>query len=257
MRVCILGANGNCGRRLVAEALERGHAVTAVVRAGTNSTAPQHDGLVVRSVSFDSSDALIDVMKGQDVVINAAGYLAGGAEFTALVARVVVAAQVALGAGGRFWCFGGIAMLDVPGRPLATMDLPLLPTVFEPHRTNLAALTASDLDWSMLCPGPMIDSPDGSSTEGLQLSVDSWPATRAKGTRALPKIALTVALKRAMPSFTIYYEDAARVILDNLDRGGQFACSRVGVALPAGHKRHKPSATMDAESLTRSAGVRS
>ena len=42
-----------------------------------------------------------------------------------------------------------------------------------------------------------------------------------------------------MPELTIAYEDAARVILDNLAHDSPLAKKRVGVALPKGLKRSK------------------
>jgi hypothetical protein len=45
-----------------------------------------------------------------------------------------------------------------------------------------------------------------------------------------------------MPEMTITYEDAARVILDNLDTSGPYSKSRVGIALAKGHKLHKKNA---------------
>ena len=57
------------------------------------------------------------------------------------------------------------------------VDLPKVPKVYEAHRTNLGALRRSPLDWSLLCPGPMIASVNGNPTGGLRLSVDEWPVT--------------------------------------------------------------------------------
>ena len=100
------------------------------------------------------------VMVGHDVAINAAGTLAGtvteGSAFTQLVQTVVDSAIASLGEGGRLWQFGGAAVLNVPGTHLMAVDLPKVPKVYEAHRTNLDALRRSPLDWSMLCPGPMI-----------------------------------------------------------------------------------------------------
>ena len=42
-----------------------------------------------------------------------------------------------------------------------------------------------------------------------------------------------------MPELTICYEDAARVILDNLSHDSPLAKKRVGVALPPGIKQTK------------------
>ena len=174
------------------------------------------------------------MMVGHDVVINAAGKVADGIAFTKLVQTVIDATTASLGEGGRLWVFGGAALLTVPGTQLMAVDLPKVPRVYETHRTNLAALQRSQLDWSMLCPGPMIASESGRSTPNLRVSADEWPMARPAYTYVLPRLAMAFAFKRMVPELTITYEDAAEVILDNLSKGGRFSRRRVGVALPTG-----------------------
>jgi hypothetical protein len=193
----------------------------------------------VRAITFEDAEQLAEAMRDHDAVINAAGYLNDGASYVSLVTRIVNAAQKALGADGRFWLFGGAALLDVPGANIATLDLPGVPKIYEAHRVNWTNVKASTLDWSMLCPGPMIDAPGGKPTEGLCVSADEWPLPRPLLTRVLPRVALSLAFKQALPRMTIYYEDAAQVILDHLQRGDCLSRKRVGIALPPGMRRHK------------------
>lgn len=243
MNLFLLGATGNSGRRILRFALERGHQVTAFVRdqgklAGIlGSSRPQ--GLQVVVGDADRSPELAEEMAGHDVVINAAGYVTEGDRFTRLVRNVIRQASSSLGGGGRFWQFGGAAALDIPGTNLKGVDLPMVPRVYEAHRTNLNALVESSLDWSMLCPGPMIEAPNGEPTRGLRLSIDQWPVQRPGYTYLLPKVALAFAFKQKIPELTISYEDAADVILGNLDRNGRFSRRRVGVALPGGMRNLK------------------
>jgi len=79
----------------------------------------------------------------------------------------------------------------------------------------------------------MIEAPNGEPTKGLRLSVDQWPVQPPRYASLLPKAALAFAFKQRVPELTISYEDAADVILSNLDRDGRFSRKRVGVALPA------------------------
>jgi len=120
-----------------------------------------------------------------------------------------------------------------------TMTLPKVPALFRAHATNFSRLEASELKWSMLCPGPMIASADGQPHTGLRVSVASWPIHRPAITQYLPRIATSLAFKRAIPKLTICYEDAARVILDNLTLASPLVRRRVGVALPPGIKQTK------------------
>jgi hypothetical protein len=73
-----------------------------------------------------------------------------------------------------------------------------------------------------------------------------WPIPDQYRTRMLQHIAPGLAFKRAVPRMTIYYEDAARVILDNLQYDGSFSRKRVGVALPSGETRAKPNSARTA-----------
>jgi uncharacterized protein len=165
-----------------------------------------------------------------------------GDRFTSLVQKVIQQTMNGLGAGGRFWQFGGVAVLDIPGTNLKGVDLPMVPKVYELHRTNLNMLTNSSLDWSMLCPGPMIEAPNREPTKGLRLSVDQWPVQPPPYASLLPKAALAFAFKQRVPKLTISYEDAADVILSNLDRNGPFSRKRVGVALPVEMRNFKSNA---------------
>jgi hypothetical protein len=85
----------------------------------------------------------------------------------------------------------------------------------------------------------MIEAPNGEPTKGLRLSVDQWPVQRPVYTYLLPKAALAFAFKQRVPELTISYEDAADVILSNLDRNGHFSRKRIGVALPVGLQNFK------------------
>lgn len=239
MKLCVLGATGNSGRPLVRAALDRGHAVAAVVRDAGKMAGLAHARLTVRAVSFADHAALTDALKGHDAVVNAAGHVNDSAGYVLLIAGIVRAADAALGEGGRFWLFGGAAMLDVPGVGVTTLDLPRIPKMYEAHRANLNAVRATRLDWSMLCPGPMVPAPDGNATKGLHVSADVWPLPPPAYTRILPRIALSLAFLRLIPRMTIYYEDAADVILGHLGKNGAYSRKRVGVALPNGERRIK------------------
>jgi hypothetical protein len=85
----------------------------------------------------------------------------------------------------------------------------------------------------------MIEAPNGEPTKGLRLSVDQWLVQRPAYTYLLPKAALALAFKQRVPELTICYEDAADIILNNLDRNGRFSHRRVGVALPIGLRNFK------------------
>jgi uncharacterized protein len=245
MRLFILGGTGNSGKRLLTLALARGHSVTALVRNATKLRAqfaePPPPLLTILEGGLDDEAALAAQMAGHDVVINAAGNIGDGPSFPRLVQVVIHAAGKAMDPGGRFWLFGGAGALDVPGSDLLTLDLPLIPKVFEAHRANFREVSASPLDWSMLCPGPIMPAANGQAHVGLRTSVDTWPCDPPSAiNRVLPRIAQSIAFIRRVPQLTITYEDVATVILDHLEANGPFSRKRVGVALPIGMSARKP-----------------
>ena len=243
MKIFLLGATGNSGQRILRLALQRAHEVTAFARDETKLHSlvdrPIPPNLHVSAGDISRPADIAGLMAGHDAVINAAGQVTDGAAFTQLVRTVIDSAVASLGEGGRFWLFGGAAVLDAPGAHVMGVDLPKVPKVYEAHRTNFNAVRETPLDWSMLCPGPMIGAANGKPTRGLRLSVDEWPVARPAYTYFLPRLALAFAFKQMVPELTISYEDAAEVILDNLSKNGRFSRRRVGVALPPGVRNYK------------------
>lgn len=249
MKVCVLGASGNVGRNVVAEAIRRGHRVTAAVREKSKLPSDFLDKVEARVVDYQSRPSLEAAMSGQDVVVNAAGYVADKG-FVALVSRIIEAAQSSLGKDGRYWMLAGAALLDVPGTNVMTVNYPKIPPVYQPHRLNYEAVRKTALDWTVLCPGPMIDAPDGKPTRGIVTSTEQWPIDPWPATAFLPRIMTSLNFLKIVPRMTVYYEDAAKVIVDNLAHGGPFSRRRVGLALPAGLRYYKAqySAAMSRES---------
>ncbi len=116
------------------------------------------------------------------------------------------------------------------------VDCPIVPKMYAKHAQNLALAEnlPSVVDWSMLCPGPMIDGP---KHDNLRLSVDVWPGERPYS--YWNSYLLPFVFRNRLPELTISYVDAVLVILSNLERDGQFSRKRVGVALPAGVYQYK------------------
>ncbi|WP_037317410.1 NAD(P)-dependent oxidoreductase [Ruegeria halocynthiae] len=244
MDVFILGGTGNAGRALIKMALEDGHLVTAYIRnrAKFEAAFPDApDALQVVEGEISDTTLLRRAMQGHDVVINAAGNANGGPSYQPFVANIIAVAQDALPSGARFWLFGGAAVLIVPGADFTMLRFRQVPKIFQAHGENLERIEQTNLDWSMMCPGPMVSSENGQPHEGLRISRNDWPVVRPPFTKFLPKINVLVAFVRKVPEMTITYEDAARVILDHLEPDGPFSKARVGVALPVGKKLNKKS----------------
>ncbi|HZN70202.1 MAG TPA: NAD(P)H-binding protein, partial [Micromonosporaceae bacterium] len=74
MRVTVIGASGRIGRRIVAEAVSRGHEVVAAVRDPAVSNV-DFNGRVVGADVFDPA-AVAEAVAGCDVVVSAVGHAA-------------------------------------------------------------------------------------------------------------------------------------------------------------------------------------
>jgi len=105
MKLFLLGATGNSGRRILRFALERNHEVTAFVRDQNKllnmmgQSMPQ--GLHIIPGDINKPAEMATAMTGHDVVINAAGHVTEGDRFTQLVQNVIQQTSNALGAAAR------------------------------------------------------------------------------------------------------------------------------------------------------------
>lgn len=102
VKVFLLGATGNSGRRILRLALQRAHEVTAFVRDETKLLnlvdRPIPPNLHVSLGDISKSADIARLMVGHDVAINAAGRVTEGSTFT-LVQTVVDSAIASLGEG--------------------------------------------------------------------------------------------------------------------------------------------------------------
>lgn len=108
MRLLVLGASGGVGRHVAAQAVEAGHAVTALVRAETPWKAPE--GVRVLRGDVLDARALDGALEGADAVLSSLGMkrvnpanpwspLASPADFNSRSAEAVVAAMKRAGVG--------------------------------------------------------------------------------------------------------------------------------------------------------------
>ncbi|MEU8899788.1 NAD(P)H-binding protein [Nocardia sp. NPDC048505] len=150
MRITVFGAAGAVGSRVVAEALGRGHDVTAVVRDPARAAAvPAGARLAVG----DAADP-VDVQRlsaGTDLVITATRPPAGA---EAELVRVTAALLDGVGVT-RLLVVGGAATLTVPGG-VTLHETPDFPADLRPIAQACSAqwslVAAADRDWTYLSP---------------------------------------------------------------------------------------------------------
>jgi hypothetical protein len=145
-KIAIIGASGNVGTQLVAEALRRNHTVTAIAR--DPSKLGQHLGLELKSIDITREQALQSAIAGHDVVISSVRF--DGLHPAAIIGPVK-AAHVS-----RLIVVGGAASLNMaPNTRL--LDSPHFPIAYRGEATAGAAfldmlLQEHELDWTFISP---------------------------------------------------------------------------------------------------------
>ena len=146
MKIVIIGGTGNVGSRIAAEALRRGHSVTAIARH-PDKLRPVANLTLKRGDVADPS-GLAGLLTGHDVVISAV-------RFEHLNPATVIAATKQAGVK-RLAVVGGAGTLEVaPGVQL--VDAPNFPEAYKAEslggRRFLDALRKeTELDWTFLSP---------------------------------------------------------------------------------------------------------
>ncbi|PYP23219.1 MAG: 3-beta hydroxysteroid dehydrogenase [Gemmatimonadetes bacterium] len=135
-KIALFGAGGTIGRRIAAEALRRGHRVTAVVRDPTRFAKPADTLDVVKGDILDPASVAAAV-RGQDAVISAVGPAHTGDVRPQKVAP-------------------GVQLVDTPGFPAAWRPVALA------HRDALTVYRATPaaptgLDWTYFSPAALIE----------------------------------------------------------------------------------------------------
>jgi len=173
-RIIIFGARGKLGKLTVAEALARGHEVTAVTRDGTGLEPAER--LTVVAGEIVDAPSVATLARGHDVAISTIGPRPGDAHeqlsdnFQALLAG--------LGEAGvpRAIIVGGAGSSEVaPGKLL--IDTPEFPEAAKP--TASAAVTAlrrlrqteTPVDWAFMSPAAFFD-PNGPRTGRYRMGKD-------------------------------------------------------------------------------------
>jgi putative NADH-flavin reductase len=180
MRLAVFGATGNVGRELVAQALDAGHEVTALVRH-TPSPGQIDDrvSLVVGDVT--DAHAVRRAVHGGDAVISALGHAKGAPDdVLAGAAENIIAAMGAEGVS-RLVVLSSAAVADTEDDPglryrvgLALMCMAIAGVVRD-HRGQARVIEDSGLDWT-LARGPIV------FTNGEHSGAyHAGPITRASG----------------------------------------------------------------------------
>ena len=138
MEIALIGASGFVGSKILAEALERGHHVTAIVR-NPEKIQPQKN-LTVKKLDVLQTDDLARLLAGHDAVIssfNPGRGVAGADVYDKFVQghKSIIAAVKKSGVN-RFLGVGGAASLKTADG-IEFLDSPAFPKEYEPYKPGI------------------------------------------------------------------------------------------------------------------------
>jgi putative NADH-flavin reductase len=159
MKIAIFGASGRIGSRIVNEALNRGHSVTAIVRHPENYTGEKPHLKVAKGDLFNSLDVEAAVFD-HDAVVSAYNYTHGATPSTIAEIAIPLLNGLKQAHVKRLVIVGGAGSLEVsPGVQL--VDTPTFPEAYKP-----AALAQRDalklyqkekeIEWTYISPAAEI-----------------------------------------------------------------------------------------------------
>lgn len=239
--IALLGATGNLGQHIARQALAGGWSLSVAVRSRRRlateiaARAKVHD----LDLATVTTAQLAAFAEGHDAFVSCAGVVTEGERFVQLFDTVVSALETLPPARRPVACLlAGAALLPLDSTGRRGVDLPKVRHTYGPHLQNFERLQRSDLDWRLLCPGPMVDQP-AIGLQRLRKSIDTLPAPLPAIASSLPAPLVLPLFAMKIPEMIIPYADAASVILSHLQPGDAASRRRIGVALPVGMKGKK------------------
>lgn len=194
MKLALFGATGMIGQRILREALQRGHDVTAIARDPSGVTA-QNSTLQTITGDILDPQSVAQAVAGQDVVITAYGPGSGDPQTLVTAARSLIAGLqqacvkrlVIVGGAGTLEVAPGVQLLDTDKLPKEWMPLVLA------HRDafNVYKSEGGALDYTYFSPAALIE--PGERTGKFRLGGDQL-LTDAEGNSRISAEDYAVAL---------------------------------------------------------------
>jgi uncharacterized protein len=239
--IAILGATGNLGRHVVQQSLANGWNISVAVRdrSRLNPNVASTASITDLDLAVATTEQLASFASGHNVFVSCAGVVTEGDAFVQMVDKVVTSLEsLEPDKQPICWFLAGAALLPLDSTGRLGVDLPKVRDTYGPHKVNYERLQRSNLDWRLLCPGPMVDEP-AIGVERLRVSIETLPAPLPGIAPYLPSLLVLPLFAMKISEMIIPYADAASVILANVDANDGTSRRRVGVALPVGMKGKK------------------
>ena len=150
MKIALIGATGQVGSRIRAEALQRGHQVSAIARQA-NTIAPSA-GLTPVALDVADSGKLAAALSGHDVAIVSVKYSVVDARpILKAIEQAGVPRVLVVGGAGSLQVAPGLDLVDTPNFPAPYKEEALA------AREILRLLRAGTaLDWSLVSPSALL-----------------------------------------------------------------------------------------------------
>ena len=164
MKIALIGATGFVGSAVLAEALQRGHTVTALARQPAKLT-PQ-PGLAVVAADVLDERQVAAAVEGHDAVLSAYNpgwtapdlydtFLKGSRSIVAGVKRAGVKRLLVVGGAGSLYVAPGVQLVDTEGFK-SHVPANVVPGALAARDALNELRTESALDWTFLSPPAML-----------------------------------------------------------------------------------------------------
>jgi putative NADH-flavin reductase len=180
MRLLVIGATGGTGQQVVAQALQQGHDVTALVRDPLRLTVKHERLRVVTGDVTQGVQPIADAVRGRDVVISALGVGASLKSLSVVTRAMETIVPAMEREGVRRLIFTsaygvGATHIDVPLIPRILIRL-LLRDVYADKEGGEEVLRKSRLDWTLVYPVTLTNGPrTGQYRVGERLALRGLP----------------------------------------------------------------------------------
>ncbi|MWV42588.1 NAD(P)H-binding protein [Paenibacillus sp. HJL G12] len=234
MKIIVFGATGNTGKRVLVQGISMGHEMTAFVRNAEKlkEQLGEHSAKHVKVIVDDMMDPVSvgEALAHQDAAIIAAGHAGQGEEFVRINENIIRQCELQSSFAGRVWMMGGAGLLNIPYTDLIGNNLPGFPPEYINHNRNYERLQQTGLDWSMMCPGTMMDSREHPDPVHLHVTTEILPVPISETIKKYSEAEIAGHLFSRLSELNITYEDVAMCMLNHLALGGAFKRKRVGLA---------------------------
>ena len=181
MKIALIGATGFVGAAVLAEALQRGHQVTALARTPAK-IAPQTGLSVVKADVLDAAQ-VADAVTGHDAVISAYNpgwtntalhdeFLQGSTAILSGVKRAGLKRVLVVGGAGSLYVAPGVQLVDTP-QFRDHVPANIIPGALAARELLNRIREEASLDWTFLSPAPMLA--PGARSGSYQVGGDDVP----------------------------------------------------------------------------------